>query len=215
MITEYNTKDEFLAYATSNPDLFEWMDENGNAYSQPYYKGSFDLMRSNENARDVAQKILNRTTQVTENNFDDGEACLSSLKHFLIVEDLVSGMTRPDCAKKHGLSLHGINKVLYSKTARNTIAQLLHTANKRLAQNLELATDVAANALMELMTKGTAKDRLSAIEKTMKWSFALNGIYGNSAKVSQTRTVKGDNGITDKVTVTGKLDTVVGDSLVG
>jgi len=203
----FQSHDSYLEYAKANPELFEWVDDSGKPHSRPYPLGFFDKINSDDKAMETAVNLLNRSTRVTQENFADNELCLTSLKHMKIVEELIAGFTREQVAKNNSVSVHAVNRVLYSPFARKSIANIINSANARLAANVDLMVEVAANQLMTLMTTGDSKSRLAAIDRTFKFYEALNKMgLANGAKVSQTKTIKNNDGSVDKMTVSGKIN---------
>ncbi len=199
--------DEYIEYAKTNPSEFEWEDENGQPYSMPYPVGIFDGIRADEKLRTDAQKRLNTGIAGSAICVSEEECSLTSIKHFQVLEELIAGESREVIAKRHSIAPSSVNRILYSPQSRRTIATIINGANQRLASNMDLMLEVAANQLMTLMTTGDSKQRLAAIDRTFKFYEALNKMgLAAGAKATQTRTVKNNDGsVVDKMTVTGKV----------
>lgn len=215
-IDENTTPESYLEYCNNHKDEFVWFDVNDNnrPLNQPMPKYLFEAVNEQKKIQNQAEKILNSSSATIEAVISGDECSLTSLKHFTIVEQLISGYSREYVAKAHGISPHTVNRILYSPQARRTIATIINSANTRLANSLDVAMEICVNELMTLVTSSDKKTRLAAINTTIKMWSDLNKLgLANGAKVTKTQTTTDSDGVVNRVSVTAKVDGNVANTL--
>ena len=181
--------------------------ESGAEYIIPMLKSVVDEYYDNEKLRAEAVRQTELTTNDTVSMLESEDVTLTSLRNTKVMEKILSGASKRTVARELGISETSVQKIVYSPQGRQQLSSCVLRMNEQMAVDCELLVQQATNQLSNMMTSGDYNSRLATIDKVIGLWVKLNKINEcNATRVTQSRTVKSDDGSIDKSSVTQNLN---------
>jgi predicted transcriptional regulator len=165
-------------------------------------KSVVDEYYDNEKLRAEALRQTELTTNDTVSMLESEDVTLTSLRNTKVMEKILSGASKRTVARELGISEASVQKIVYSPQGRQQLSSCVARMNEQMAVDCELLVQQATNQLSNMMTSGDYNSRLATIDKVIGLWVKLNKINEcNATRVTQSRTVKSEDGSIDKSTV--------------
>ena len=176
--------------------------KTGTEYIIPMLKSFVDEYDDNEKLRAEVERQTELTTNNTVSNLKPEDVTLTSLKNAKVMEKILNGASKCTVARELGISEASVQKIVYSPQGRQQLSACVDRMNEQMAVDCELLVQQAIAQLSNMITSGDYNSRLATIEKVIGLWIKLNKINEcNSTRVTQTQTVKGEDGVINKSTI--------------